>query len=129
MTTQKKVLIVEDDRPIGNLLKGKLEKEGFEVLLAEDGEKGLAMALEHKPNVIACDIDLPKLSGPAFVKKLRDDSWGEDSYVFMITNASDSSHVTQMLSLGITTYFVKSDIQPETIIKHIKNYLAKHPLA
>ena len=97
------------------------------MLLAENGEEGLKIALEHKPHVIACDIAMPKMDGPTFIKKLHNDPWGEHSYTFALTNYSDSSHVTEMLSLGITTYFVKADISPQKIVQHINSYIEKHP--
>ena len=127
MFSKNKILIVEDNRPVGNLLRKKLEDEGFQTFLATDGKQGLSMAISHKPDVIACDITLPKLDGYSFIEKLREDAWGKNCYIFMITNSSESSSIQRMLSLGITTYFVKSDVTSETIIEHIKKYLENNP--
>lgn len=125
-TKTRTILIVEDERPLSEALKITLEKEGYVVYVANNGEVGLSMALDYKPDVIVCDIEMPYMDGPHFITKLHENEWGKDSYTFVLTNYSDSSHIHQILNLGISTYFVKSDISIEKIVSHIKNYLENH---
>ncbi len=69
--SKKKILIVEDEKEISDLLMFHLEKEGYKTLTAEDGEKGVELALSEKPDLIILDIMLPKADGLTVCKKVR----------------------------------------------------------
>ena len=68
------VLLVDDNKELSHLVKSHLEKEGYEVLCASDGEAGLAMARKHKPQLIILDVVMPKLDGMGFLKTLRQEN-------------------------------------------------------
>ena len=65
------ILVVEDDPSISKGLKMNLEVEGYNVLLAEDGEKGLTLAYESQPDLILLDVMLPKMNGYELCKEIR----------------------------------------------------------
>ncbi len=67
------VLIVDDSRFLRLMNERALLKAGFEVLSAADGEEGLRLAIEHKPDLVVLDMMLPKLSGPDVLRALRKD--------------------------------------------------------
>ena len=67
----KKVLIVDDEQSILTLLKYSLEKEGYEVIQAEDGQAGLELAMNHQLDFIILDLMLPKMDGMDVCKNLR----------------------------------------------------------
>ena len=69
--SKKKILIVEDEKEIADLLMFHLEKEGYKTVTAEDGEKGVEIALSEKPDLIILDIMLPKVDGLTVCKKVR----------------------------------------------------------
>ena len=86
---KKKILIVEDERPILEPLVDKFTREGFEISVAHDGEEGLKSALEKHPDLIILDIVMPKMDGMTMLKKLReDDTWGRHARVILLTNLS-----------------------------------------
>ena len=67
----KKILIVDDEKPIVDILKFNLEKEGYKTIEAYDGEQAVEMALESKPDLIILDVMLPKMDGFSVCKKIR----------------------------------------------------------
>ena len=70
--TKETILIVEDEAPAAEALQITLEREGFDVLIAGDGEEGLKMALENHPDMILADLKMPKKDGLQMIKELRD---------------------------------------------------------
>ena len=68
---RKTVLIVDDEKPIVDILEYNLKKEGYNTLIANDGLEAVNIALEKRPNIILLDIMLPKMDGLAVCKKVR----------------------------------------------------------
>lgn len=119
----KTVLIVEDEEAIRQAGVFQLEKEGFKVFQAENGEAGLKQALEHHPDLILLDILMPKMTGIEMLIKLRDDSWGESVPVILLTNVTDHEKVAEAVKLGVHDYLIKSDWQVAEVVKAIKKRL------
>lgn len=80
-----KVLVAEDDASVRLTIQFVLEDEGFEVILAEDGEEALALALSERPDVILLDQIMPKLDGKQVLRALRDDEATRHIQVFVLT--------------------------------------------
>jgi DNA-binding response OmpR family regulator len=119
----KKILIVEDDKLLIKALSAKLREEKFEVLEAYDGEEGLIVAKKKKPDLILCDINMPKKDGLTMVKELRDTDWGANLTVIMLTNYSDKEKVSEALNQYVFRYLVKSDWDLDQIADEIKKKL------
>lgn len=119
----KKILVVEDDRMVRKALKKRIEKEGFVVLVAEDGAEGLKVALDEQPDLILLDIMLPIMDGMTLLEKLRQDSWGGDVPVIVLSNLSKAAAVNEGKSKGIKDYLVKTNWRLEDIIKKVKQEL------
>lgn len=83
---QKKVLVVEDDELIRQSYIQLLQKENYEVVQAADGRTGLEAALKEKPDVILLDLLMPEMSGQSLLDELREDEWGKDAKVIILTN-------------------------------------------
>lgn len=83
-----KVLVAEDDASVRLTIQFVLEDEGFEVLLAEDGEEALALARSERPDVILLDQMMPKLDGKQVLHALRGDEATRDITVFVLTGMS-----------------------------------------
>lgn len=109
MANQHKILVVEDEEVLLGVLKDRLKNEGFDVITARDGEQGLKMALEHKPDLILLDILMPKMGGITMLKNLRATPAGKDTHVIILTNVSDSKLVHEALTYGVRDFLVKSD--------------------
>ena len=100
----KVILIVDDEKPIVDILKFNLEKEGFNVIFAHDGEMGLRLALENNPDLILLDIMLPKMDGFDVCKKVREKS---NVPIIMITAREEEVDKVLGLELGADDYITK----------------------
>lgn len=122
MPESNKILLVEDEPLLGNLLKQRLDKEGFEVVLAHDGEEALARLREAKPDLILLDIILPKISGFELLETLQADPQFEKAPVIIISNLGQESDVARGQSLGAIQYFVKAKVSIEELVEHVKTF-------
>ena len=115
-----KIVIVEDDASLANALKISLEEEKFKVFLAINGEEGLAIIEKELPDLILCDINMPKMDGFTMLHHLRASSWGKNLNVIILTNFNDETVVSKALDYGVFHYLVKSDSDLKQIVKKIK---------
>lgn len=118
-----KILIVEDDKLLLKALEGKFTQEGFEVTMAADGDEGLESALKNHPDIILLDVLMPGTDGITVLKLLRQDVWGKDVQVIVLTNLADDAKVKEAESLNAVGYLIKSDWQLEEIVKKVKQRL------
>ncbi len=123
MDVQKKILIVEDEMSLLTLLTDKFEREGFSTFQALDGEEGFTLALKEHPDLILLDLILPKMNGVTMLEKLREDQWGKDARVIVLSNLSDSEKIAECMKHGIAEYLVKSDWKMNDIIRKVKERL------
>lgn len=123
MAETKKILLVEDEPLLANLLKQRLEKDGIEVTLARDGEEALARLRDSKPDLILLDIILPKISGFELMETLQADPQFERAPVIVISNLGQESDVARGAALGAIEYFVKAKVSIEELVEHVKTFL------
>lgn len=123
MPTNKKILIVEDEISLMNVLRNVLTREGHTVFGAKNGQEGLATALSEHPDLILLDILLPVMDGITMLKKLHADEWGKNSKVIMLTNLGTNQAVADALELGSHDFLVKSDWKIEDLVKVIHDTL------
>jgi DNA-binding response OmpR family regulator len=116
----KKILVVEDEPAYLKLLHNQLAQNGYEVIDAPDGEKGLKLALAGRPDLILLDILLPKVNGLEMLKALRADSWGQQVPVFILTNVNKSGEISQGMNEKVSHYLIKSEIKLEDLLWSIK---------
>lgn len=119
----KTILIVEDEISLLKALEEKFQHEGFGVLKARDGEEGLQLALDAKPDIILLDIIMPKMDGISMLKELRKDSWGRDSKIILLTNLSSPEAVTEAIQNNVYDYLVKTNWKLESIVDKVKTML------
>lgn len=122
---RKKILIVEDDVTLSKAVSYEFEQENFEVFVAYDGEEGLKIAEQSQPDLILCDINMPKMDGLTMLKNLRTTEWGKNIPVMMLTNLSDEQKVMEALSQQAFYYLVKSDWDLSQIVAKVKEKLAQ----
>lgn len=101
---KKLILVVDDEKAIGDILKINLEKEGYGVLIAADGEEGLSLALDRNPDLVLLDVMLPKMDGFEVCKKIRQKS---EVPVVMLTARSEEIDKILGLELGADDYVTK----------------------
>ncbi len=100
----RKVLIVEDDGNIAELLNLYLEKEGFETSVAKDGGKGVEFFRQFQPDLVLLDVMLPVMDGWSVLKKIREES---KAPVIMLTAKGETSDKVSGLEMGADDYIVK----------------------
>jgi two-component system response regulator VicR len=100
----RKVLIVDDEKPIVDILKFNLKKEGYTTIEANDGEQAVEMALNQKPDLILLDVMLPKLDGFGVCKRLRQKL---STPIIMLTAKEEEVDKVLGLELGADDYITK----------------------
>lgn len=118
------VLIVEDEPPQAELLSYNLEKEGFRVLIAQDGEEGLLMAQESTPDAIVLDWMLPGLSGIEVCRQLRGSSDTREIPILMLTARGEEEDRVRGIETGADDYVVKP-YSPREVVARIKALLRR----
>ncbi len=114
-----KILIVEDEKMLAEMYKDKFEHEGFEVLSASDGEKGVKIALEEKPDILLLDVLLPKKEGVEILKEVRESGrWGKNVPIIMLTNLDSSNYILDAVNkYSPSYYFIKANVELTEIVK------------
>ena len=117
----KKILIVEDEKPLSHALKLKLSHEGYDVTVAENGEDGLKAATDTKFDLILIEIIMPKMDGFAVLTKLKDD--GNSTKIVVLSNLGQQEDVEKAKGLGVEDYLVKSNTPISRIVEKVHSML------
>ena len=117
----EKILVVDDERPIADILKFNLEREGYQVLLAYDGEAAVELALRELPDVIVLDIMLPGLDGFEACRRIRERSAVP---IIMLTAKEEESDKVQGLELGADDYVTKP-FSPRELVARVRAILRR----
>lgn len=117
---KKKVLIVEDDALLSQILMEEFEATGFKIASVSDGLKAFEVTREFKPDVILLDLILPGIDGFAILKSLKSEEETKDIPVVVISNLSSISDIKSTKALGAEEYFIKSNVMLKKIIDFIK---------
>ena len=107
MSEAKKILVVEDDLVTQRVLSANLKKNGYDVITTEDGQEGLNLAREEKPNLIILDVMLPKLNGYKICKMLKFDEKYKHIPIIMFTSRAEDSDKKTGMETGADTYINK----------------------
>ena len=119
----KKILIIEDDANLRNVLEEFFEAVKMLVKTASDGESGLKSLRDFLPDVVLLDIILPKKDGYEIIKEIKNDEKIKDIPVILLTNLGGLNDIEKALALGATTYLVKGDYQVKEIVEKVKEVL------
>lgn len=120
-----KILLIEDDPFLLSMYTTKFELENFKVITAEDGAKGLKLALKEMPDIILLDILLPKIDGFEVLKALKSNKKVNCIPVILLTNLSQKDKVEEGLSLGADDYLIKAHFMPSEVVDKIKKTINK----
>lgn len=124
MAKQKvKILLIEDDAFLSSMYTTKFELENFEVVCAEDGEKGVKCALEVNPRIILLDIILPNMNGFEVLQKIKENSSTKEIPVILLTNLSQKSDIDKGMSLGAVDFLIKAHFTPSEVVDKVKKVL------
>ncbi len=100
-----KILVIEDEKKVAAFIKRGLEEEGYEILVAYDGDEGAQLALEHQLDLVICDIMLPTRDGLSVVREIR--RAGSETPVLMLTARDTTDDIVAGLEAGSDDYLTK----------------------
>ena len=119
----KRILVVEDDRFLRELITKKLANEGYDTIQAVDGEQGLLKTKEEKPDIILLDLILPGIDGFQVLAQKKEDPVIAGIPVIVLSNLGQKEDVEKGLGLGATDYLIKAHFTPGEIIEKVRNIL------
>lgn len=117
----KKVLVVDDEESLAELVQGYLEREGFEVSIANTGEQALKLAKTVRPELVVLDVMLPGMDGVEVCRQIRQFS---DAYIIMLTARTEEIDKIVGLSMGADDYMTKP-FSPRELVARIKAMLRR----
>jgi len=117
---QATVLIVEDDASIQALYKDAFEFSGLTVIIANNGQEGVALALANHPDLILADLMMPEMNGHQMMEKIRLDSWGRKAKVIFLTNFSDPETVFHSIKLKPEEFIVKAHTEVKEVVNKVR---------
>ena len=120
----EKILNIDDSPTVQRLIEMILSSQGYEVVLASDGEEGIAKAKSERPALILVDFVMPKMNGYQVCKTLKDDPEFRDTPIILVTSKGDKVGSKFVDVLGISEYFTKP-FQPEELLAKIREVLDK----
>lgn len=121
----KKILVIDDDQFFAKTLEAALPKEKYSLVAAEDGEVGLQMLKDEKPNLVVLDLMMPKLDGASFLKKIQESDEYPKVPVLVSSNLSSVKKISDVMAMGAVGYVIKSDESLESIVQDIERVLGE----
>ncbi len=119
----EKILIVEDDKFLRDLLERKLKKEEFTIETAIDGEEAIDKINSWLPDLILLDLIIPKIDGFEVLRQSKSKPATKDIPVVILSNLGQQGEIEKGLNLGAVDYLVKAHLTPDEIVVKIKKIL------
>src|SRR3989338_8622077 len=123
MVNKRKILIIEDDIFLGDVLIKKLQAEGYDAELARDGGVGVKKLAEFKPDLLLLDIILPTKSGLDVLMEKNANPELKDIPVIVVSNSGQPVEINRALSLGVKDYLVKAQFDPDEVLSKVRHQL------
>lgn len=121
----KKILIIEDEEILLDLLKNKLESIGYEVYSAVDGEEGLKAIRDLVPDLILLDIIIPKMGGFEVMEAMQKDPSIKDIPVIIISNSGQPVELNKAKELGAKDWLIKTEFDPKEVIEKVESVIGE----
>ena len=115
----KKILVVDDEPHLVQMVKRRLEANRYDVVTAKDGEEGLKKASSEKPDLIVLDVTMPTIDGFEMLKRLKSDDQTRSIPVIMLTASGRTNDIFEGQKLKATDYLIKP-FEPDDLLKAIK---------
>ncbi|MCA9359069.1 response regulator [Candidatus Kaiserbacteria bacterium] len=116
----KRILVIEDEPDIREAIAEALTQAGFTTFTAENGQAGLQTALAEKPDLILLDIIMPIMDGHQTLTKLRQDPWGQNAKVIMLTSMDDVQNIGAAHEGKIAGYIIKAHASLDEIVNKVR---------
>jgi len=125
----KKILVVEDDADLRNILIDGLKPLNYQIIPAEDGQRAVELLLDQKPDLVLLDLLLPKLDGFKVLERIRQypDKAIAATKVIVLSNLWSDKDILRAQALKVDDYFVKANTNLEDVFKKVKAVLSAPP--
>lgn len=123
MDNNTKIAIIEDDQTISQMYRMKLEAEGFDVQVANNGKDGTEMVRDFLPSIILLDLKMPEVGGEVALAEIRKHDWGKNIPVIILTNTGKEESPKELAKLNISDYILKAEMTPRQVVAKIKEVL------
>jgi DNA-binding response OmpR family regulator len=117
-----RVLLVEDDAALAQMYRVKLERDGYTVQVAGDGEEALSLLRDEVPDLIFLDVRLPRMDGLAFLEQVRAQEQTKNIPVVIVSNYSEEELISRGLQLGALEYLIKSQTTPGQLSRGVPDW-------
>ena len=121
----KKILLVEDEEIILNLLQKKLSQEGYEVSVARDGDAGLRIMRQIKPDLILLDIVMPKMGGFEVMEEMGKEPELKKIPIIIVSNSGQPVELDKAKELGAKDWLIKTEFDPQEVVDKVVNQIGK----
>ncbi|MBZ1356397.1 MAG: response regulator [Candidatus Nealsonbacteria bacterium] len=121
----KKILIIEDEEILLNLLQKKLTQEGYEVTIAKDGVDGIEEVRKEIPDLILLDIIMPRMGGFEVMKELQKDRSFSKIPIIIISNSGQPVELDLAQKLGARDWLIKTDFDPQEVLDKVTKQIGK----
>ena len=119
----KKILLVEDEKIMINLLQKKLTQEGYNVRVAVNGEEGLKAMREEKTDIVLLDIIMPKMGGFEVMEEMGNDPELKEIPVVIISNSGQPVELDKAKELGAKDWLIKTEFDPKEVIEKVRKQI------
>lgn len=124
-TRRKKILIIEDDAFMTELLAGELETSGIKALVAKTGAEGLIKFETDHPDLVLLDIMLPDQTGFETLRHIRRSKEGPQAKIVILSNVGESRDIEEAKRFGVSDYLIKANFTLPEVVVRIKQVLAR----
>ncbi len=121
---QPRVLVVDDDQVIRQLIGINLELEGFEVHMAADGEEALRQVIQVVPDVVVLDVMMPRLDGLEVARRLRQDPRNRDLRIVMVSARAQAADLQRGEDTGVDAYITKP-FEPDELVAVVRRFATR----
>lgn len=122
--TQKRILIIEDEKPLREAFAYLFQSEGFVVDLAENGKAGLSRLKAFKPDLVLLDMLMPIMNGQEFLQKAKLPTKYPQIKTLLLSNLSDAITFEDAHLYGVTESILKADLSPADLAAKVKKMLS-----
>ncbi len=119
----KKILIIEDERILGEIILKKLLSEGYQAFLAVDGVDGMNKVREILPDLVLLDFVMPNKNGQEVLEEMKADPNLSKIPVIVISNSGQQTEIERIVELGVKDYVIKAQFSPDDVLEKVHKYL------
>ena len=119
----KKILIIEDEKIICDLLERKLTREGYSVVITTNGIDGLVKMREDRPDIVLLDIIMPKMGGFEVMEEMNKDETLKDIPVIVVSNSGQPVEIDRIKKMGAKDWLIKTEFDPQEVLNKVKKQI------